>query len=808
MFHVKDDFKKTLRFPAKTFNRIAKFCNNMVAGFGITLKRPDDPTTANPVVVEVNNSDLITAYSSLSTDQAINSTKTFLSGKGIVIESGRGVDGATKHLYTLRGQTSSGSAINNSLLLYYGSSTANRFILCGPVIESGSVTGYRLTLGGNNGTTEVYLAYKPSSTITSANSTHVATCGWVITKLGDYALKNHDHDDDYAAKSTATSLQNQLDNLSTSVTNNRIDIEASIDAILAMLDFMIEQVDNNYQLQSDFVSSIWSNLSTNFASAISNYFDNAQSIPAGLGSAISSAINQKFAEYAQNQTAQNHTHVPGHITRDTTGTRLFVGFGTNNTWATALEIVASDVHATLAASVANGKHRFLAFTGTGAAGSVAGTVIALHPNDISVGSSGVSGQRRFIVFTHTDNSSDTVYGSTDNIRPADIAGHTGTDAACFLRCGTATVSGNSVVCATPAWSFIAPTDLHVSTTPSYPQFVCIASGATSSSLVRLLASHVHISGTAYELDHYFSSGGKFLLSELQALGTSLWVMTDASGHLTTVADSVFNAAVANAGADLFAQKTHTHNYSTLQNATSGTPAKDSTNGALGSSSYAAHADHSHPLNVDTSYTPAALYDRTQNGAAASGRGSSTAYARADHSHPRPDITDLKATIDGHSGDCLLVVNNSGAVTHSGNAKYDALAMLTNALKTALGVSGNDMTRLTDQSQVNEDKVLMISKGNNVPAFVGGGVAVANNDAAPTPSTTLDPSTAAQNNTAWTRDNDSPLAVWQQTRTFYDSSTGKLYGYKRRFLYDKYGLLYSVSGESRYEICQFATATWS
>ena len=61
MFHVHDGYRKTFRIPARSFNNLAKFCNYHCAGFGIDIKRPDEPSSANPVTFSLNTKDLASA---------------------------------------------------------------------------------------------------------------------------------------------------------------------------------------------------------------------------------------------------------------------------------------------------------------------------------------------------------------------------------------------------------------------------------------------------------------------------------------------------------------------------------------------------------------------------------------------------------------------------------------------------------------------------------------------------------------------------------------------------------------------------
>ena len=59
---------------------------------------------------------------------------------------------------------------------------------------------------------------------------------------------------------------------------------------------------------------------------------------------------------------------------------------------------------------------------------------------------------------------------------------------------------------------------------------------------------------------------------------------------------------------------------------------------------------------------------------------------------------------------------------------------------------------------------------------------------------------APDGTAWSRQTDgSPVVVWVQTRTVWDSSGGTLYGYLRALSFDARGVLVSASGESQFTI---------
>ncbi len=53
MFHL-HDIKNRLRVPCAWFNRVAAFLNNLAPGFGISIRRPDNPTSGDPVEIAVD----------------------------------------------------------------------------------------------------------------------------------------------------------------------------------------------------------------------------------------------------------------------------------------------------------------------------------------------------------------------------------------------------------------------------------------------------------------------------------------------------------------------------------------------------------------------------------------------------------------------------------------------------------------------------------------------------------------------------------------------------------------------------------
>lgn len=79
-------------------------------------------------------------------------------------------------------------------------------------------------------------------------------------------------------------------------------------------------------------------------------------------------------------------------------------------------------------------------------------------------------------------------------------------------------------------------------------------------------------------------------------------------------------------------------------------------------------------------------------------------------------------------------------------------------------------------------------------FIRGGLGATSGAAA------LSGSGVAADPTSWSKASDAtPLDVWVQTRTFWDTTTGTLFGFLRKFSFDARGVLYAVSGETQVTI---------
>ena len=193
------------------------------------------------------------------------------------------------------------------------------------------------------------------------------------------------------------------------------------------------------------------------------------------------------------------------------------------------------------------------------------------------------------------------------------------------------------------------------------------------------------------------------------------------------------------------------------------------------------------------------------------------------------LSQLTGNISGHSGNCLVTINNSGALDHGGNDSYDVLMALTgkstvsnhdvtlpfpewadNATKQnvlvgtdASGDLKNLVTLLTTAPST--DKVLTVKKNGTVLSWEDGGGSAEN----PTNATILNsqfPSTATALTNTWTSGGNNGLVLSVQVRTVWDGS--KLYGFYRNVKIDKRGMVYSVGLENRYEIDTPVKITWS
>ena len=67
MFHL-NLLKNRFRMRVSEYNKIVEYLNNLCGGFGINMKRPDNPSASSPPMVEIDRSALLTIMQqSLST---------------------------------------------------------------------------------------------------------------------------------------------------------------------------------------------------------------------------------------------------------------------------------------------------------------------------------------------------------------------------------------------------------------------------------------------------------------------------------------------------------------------------------------------------------------------------------------------------------------------------------------------------------------------------------------------------------------------------------------------------------------------
>lgn len=279
----------------------------------------------------------------------------------------------------------------------------------------------------------------------------------------------------------------------------------------------------------------------------------------------------------------------------------------------------------------------------------------------------------------------------------------------------------------------------------------------------------------------------------------------------------------------------------------------------------AAGQHTHTASQITDLpTPPSPYTSTPAALSANGSaGSSANYSRGDHSHPYPDLTELPCTIAGHTGTCLLIVQDDGTVTHSGNEMYTNCKALSDGYQVGLIVVqshaegapanktqvrngsvelfhatpyidfhfANDASDYTSRIIESASGQIQIVSANHAilsvhPAdtdldttdttptsrqiatcgFVNGKLTAAS----PASATSVAPTSDAADTTTWTAGNSVGLAVKKLYRTKYVTSgtTPILYGYFRTETYDQFGRLYSISGETREVIDQTILITLS
>lgn len=191
---------------------------------------------------------------------------------------------------------------------------------------------------------------------------------------------------------------------------------------------------------------------------------------------------------------------------------------------------------------------------------------------------------------------------------------------------------------------------------------------------------------------------------------------------------------------------------------------------------------------------------------------------------------LTGNIAGHQHDCLVTIDNSGNLGHSGNAAYNAVTSLasdytawnsdclpylqtrTNQRGQIIGIylptSSDNATELIPllTSSPSSDKVLTIKAGASILSWEDGGSSAQNPGNAVASLANAAPGTATANSGTWTAGGSNGVVVRVQTRTMWNGTN--LYGFYRDLTFDKHGRLYASSGETRFTIDTPVKVTWS
>ncbi len=194
------------------------------------------------------------------------------------------------------------------------------------------------------------------------------------------------------------------------------------------------------------------------------------------------------------------------------------------------------------------------------------------------------------------------------------------------------------------------------------------------------------------------------------------------------------------------------------------------------------------------------------------------------------LSQLTGNIQGHSGECLVTIDDNGDLGHGGNDAYDVLLALTskstvtNHVATlpfpewATGATKANVIVGTDSNgdlknvasflttAPTTDKVLTVKKNGTTVTWEDAGGGAAENPSSTTSLANAAPGTATVNSTTWTAGGTKGVVVRQHTRTMWNGTY--LYGFYRDFVFDKNGRLYSVSGETRYTIDTPTKVTWN
>ncbi len=191
---------------------------------------------------------------------------------------------------------------------------------------------------------------------------------------------------------------------------------------------------------------------------------------------------------------------------------------------------------------------------------------------------------------------------------------------------------------------------------------------------------------------------------------------------------------------------------------------------------------------------------------------------------------LTGNIAGHQHDCLVTIDNSGNLGHSGNAAYNAVTSLasdytawnsdclpylqtrTNQQGQIIGIylptSSDNATELIPfpATSPSSDKVLTIKANASILSWEDGGSSAQNPGNAVASLANAAPGTATANSGTWTAGGSNGVVVRVQTRTMWNGTN--LYGFYRDLTFDKHGRLYTSSGETPFTIDTPVKVTWS
>ncbi len=140
------------------------------------------------------------------------------------------------------------------------------------------------------------------------------------------------------------------------------------------------------------------------------------------------------------------------------------------------------------------------------------------------------------------------------------------------------------------------------------------------------------------------------------------------------------------------------------------------------------------------------------------------------------------------------------------ARFAANATVSNVL---LGTDGSGFLKNVASlltTAPTTDKVLTVKKNGTAVTWEDASASSAQNPSSTTSLANAAPGTSSTNSTTWTAGGTKGVVVRLTTRTMWSGTY--LYGFYRDLTFDKNGMLYSVSGETRYTIDTPVKITWN